>query len=138
MCCQILALLILTLKCAILWLILKTKSGLGIIHLNMRSTECFLYVDSLRIWAKSTDADIIILSETWLSKSVTDKDFVISEYNVFRTDWPRKAGGVTIYVKNKFTASVLLSISVSKQLEFVQRYDYHCCWMLQTNFCCSW
>lgn len=76
-------------------------------------------IDSLRIWAKSTDADIIILSETWLSKLVTDKDIVVSGYNVYRTDRPRKAGGVAIYVKSKFIANVVLSISVSKQLEFL-------------------
>ena len=39
-----------------------------------------------RIWAKSTDADVIVSSETWLSKSVFDKDVCISRYNVYRTD----------------------------------------------------
>jgi len=72
---------------------------LGIINLNMNK------IDSLHTRAKSTDADIIILSETWLSKSVTDKDIVISGYNVFRTDRPRKT------VKRKFTANIVLSIS---------------------------
>jgi len=38
----------------------KNRSGLGIIHLNMRSM--LPKIDSLRIWAKSTDVDIIILS----------------------------------------------------------------------------
>ncbi len=35
----------------------------------------------LRIWAHSTDTDVIVLSETWLSKSVSDKEINISGYN---------------------------------------------------------
>jgi len=86
----------------------KNMSELGAIQLNIQSM--LPKTDSLRIWAKSTNADIIILSETWLSKSVTNKDIVISGHNVFRTDRPRKAGGEAIYVKSKFNANVLLSI----------------------------
>jgi exonuclease III len=53
----------------------------------------------VRIWAKSNDADVIVFSETWLSKSVFDKDICIRGYNVYRTDWVKKGGGVAIYVK---------------------------------------
>ena len=36
----------------------RERSGLGIIHLNIRSL--LLKTDMLHIWAKSTDADIIV------------------------------------------------------------------------------
>lgn len=44
----------------------KERSGLGFFHLNVRSLVPKM--DMLRIWAHSTDTDVIVLSETWLSK----------------------------------------------------------------------
>jgi len=73
----------------------RERSGLGIIHLNIRSL--LPKIDMLRIWAKSSDADIIDLSETWLTKSSSDKVISIKRYNVFRTDRPKKGGDVVIY-----------------------------------------
>lgn len=72
----------------------KSRSGLGIFHLNVRSL--LSKMDGVRIWAKSTDADIIVFSETWLSKSVLDTDICITGYNVYRTDRVKKGGGVAI------------------------------------------
>lgn len=95
----------------------KERSGLGFIHINVRSLVP--KIDMLRIWAQSTAADVIVLSETWLSKSVSNKDIDISGYNVFRTDRPKRGGGIAIYIKNKFQVNVLLSKSVSKQFEFL-------------------
>ena len=48
----------------------------------------------IRIWAHSTDADVIILCETWLSRSVLNKDIRIDGYNVYRTDQPKCDWGV--------------------------------------------
>lgn len=50
---------------------LKSRSGLGFIHINVRSLLPKL--DMVRIWVKNTNADVIVLSETWLNKSVPDK-----------------------------------------------------------------
>ncbi len=69
----------------------------------------------LRIWAHSTDTDVIVLSETWLSKSVSDKEINISGYNILRTDRPNRGGGVAIYIKNQYQVNILLSISLVKQ-----------------------
>ena len=76
-------------------------------------------IDGVRIWAKSTDADVIVFSETWLSKSVFDKDNCISGYNVYRTDRAKKGGGVAIYVKTKFPVSVSKSDTICIQVEFL-------------------
>ena len=77
-------------------------------HLNVRSL--LSNIEGVRIWAKSTDADVIVLSETWLSKSVFDK--CISGYNVYRTDQVKKCGGVAIYVKTTFPVSVAKSETI--------------------------
>lgn len=40
----------------------KSMSGLKLVHLNVLSL--LSKMDMVRIWAKSTDADIVIISET--------------------------------------------------------------------------
>ena len=44
---------------------------------------------------------------------------MISGYNVFRTDCPKRGGGVAIYIKNKFPVNIALSKSIVKQFEFL-------------------
>lgn len=100
----------------ILLQILKNVLALVFLHLNVRSL--IAKMDMLRIWVHSTDADVIVLSETWLNKSITDNDISINGYNVYRTDRPKRDGGVAIYVK-KEEVSLLLSKSVAKQFEFL-------------------
>lgn len=95
----------------------KSRSGLGVIHLNVRSLLPKL--DMVKIWAKSSDTDILVLSQTWLKKSITDKEVAIKGYNLFSCDHPRKGGGVAIYVKQKFCATIQSSLSLSRQFEFL-------------------
>ena len=91
----------------------KSKSGLKFVHLNVRSLVPKM--DMVRIWVKSTNADILIISETWLTKSITDESINIAGYNVFRTDRPKKGGGVAIFVKSRFRASIVyLSLFANK------------------------
>ncbi len=93
----------------------KSRSRLGFIHLNVRSLVPKL--DMIKIWVNMTNADIIVLSETWLKKSITDDLIYIDGYKVYRTDWVGKGGGVAIYVKSKFVSSAILSITRAKQFE---------------------
>lgn len=93
------------------------KAGLGFIHLNVRSL--IAKMDMIRIWAHTTDADVIVLSETWLSNSVLDKNISIDGCNIYRTDRPKRGEGIAIFIKSKFHVNVLLSKSVSKQFEFL-------------------
>ena len=95
----------------------KARSGLGVIHVNVRSLLPKL--DLVKIWAKTSDTDILVLTETWLNKSVTDKDIAIKGYNVFRCDRPRKGEGIAIFTKNKFQTTLLSSVSLSRQFEFL-------------------
>ena len=41
---------------------LKARSGLGIIHINVRSL--LPKIDHIKIWAKPSDSDVLVLSET--------------------------------------------------------------------------
>lgn len=95
----------------------KSIFGLKFIHLNVPSL--LPKMDMVRIWGNSTNADMVIISETWLTKSITDIDINIPGYNVYRSDRPKKGGGIAIYVKTRFHASVVLSESICKQLEFL-------------------
>jgi len=48
-----------------------------------------------------------------------DKDVSIEGFNIFRSDRPKKAGGVAIYVRSSLATRVLLSKSFVKQFEFL-------------------
>lgn len=77
----------------------KTRNGLQFFHLNVRS---FVNkIDFIRILADSTDSDIMVFSETWPKKSVTDALIGSEGYSVFRADRARKGGGIAIYTKSK-------------------------------------
>lgn len=90
----------------------KASSGLGIIHVRSLLPK----LDVVKIWGKS--CDILVFSETWLNTSITDKDIAIKSYKVFHCDRLKKGGGVAIYVKNKFNATILSPSSLSRQFEF--------------------
>lgn len=61
----------------------------------------------------------MVLSETWLKKSIADNDVAIEGYNVFRSDGKSKGGGVAIYIKSQFHATVIKSLSIPKQFELL-------------------
>lgn len=92
----------------------KSTSGLGIIHLNVRSLPSKL--DVVKIWINS-NADIVVLSETWMTEYVHDRDICINDYNVYHTDRQRKGGGVAFYIEQNLGVKLVLSDSVIKELE---------------------
>ena len=51
---------------------LKVRSGLGILHLDVRSL--LPKIDTVKILVQTTEPDILVLSETWLSKSIEGSD----------------------------------------------------------------
>lgn len=93
----------------------KDRAGLGFIHLNVRSLVP--KIDKIKIWANTTNTDIMVLSETWLKKSVPDELTSIEGYKVYRTDRVGKGGGIAIYVNSKFKSYVTLSVTKAKQFE---------------------
>lgn len=49
-------------------------------------------MDMIKIWANRTDTDIMVLSETWLKKGVSNDEIAIDGYNVFRSERRGKEG----------------------------------------------
>lgn len=93
------------------------RKSLGLMHLNIRSLLPKL--DELKAYMHTSNPDVLVISESWLKKSVTTTAVSIPGYNVFRQDRPSKGGGVAIYCKDSLQCSVILSKSVSKQFELL-------------------
>lgn len=62
----------------------KSRNGLGLIHLNIRSL--LKNLGSVKVVVLQTDPDILVLSESWLQKSINDCDVSLAGYNLFRAD----------------------------------------------------
>ena len=52
--------------------------------------------DFIQIWACQINTDIFIVSESWLNKSIPDRDVGLDGYNIFRADITGRGGGVAI------------------------------------------
>ena len=76
-------------------------------------------IDSVRIWAKLTDYDVIVLSETWLKSSITNNSINIEGYSVFRADRVNKGGGIAIYAQSSLNCSCIESITKPKHFELL-------------------
>lgn len=94
---------------------LKNSNGLRFIHVNVRSL--LNKIDAIRLWTKTTDTDILVLSETWLKPSITNSMIHIDGYNMFRTDRANKGGGVAIYVKTSLICHVIEALTKPKFFE---------------------
>ena len=60
-----------------------SRTAIDLIRMNVRS-----------LFNNSTNADIMVASETRLSRYIPDSDFHLDGYNIFRTDRRAKGGGV--------------------------------------------
>ncbi len=119
----------------------KSSNGLRFFQLNVRSLVNKM---DLRIWVDSTNYNIIVLSDTWLNKSVLDSIIHIDGYNVFRSAHTKEGGGIAVYIKSKLNCTCILSISKPKCFELLaikllfKRSWYHCCQMLSSTFSFKW
>ena len=94
---------------------LKSSEGLRFVHVNVRSL--INKIDAIRLWAKMTESDVIVLSETWLKPSITNNMIHIDGYNLFRTDRVNKGGGVAIYAKASLDCCSVETITKPKFFE---------------------
>ena len=76
------------------------KRGMHFIHLNINSN--LPKIDKIRYIAKLTNATVIGLSKTKLSKAVLSSELEIEGYDLVRSDRSRRGGGVACFVKNSF------------------------------------
>lgn len=68
----------------------------------------------------SYDHDVIILTETWLKKELSNAEFFDDSYNVYRKDRSiKRGGGVLIALKNELLSSEQIDISDAEDLEYV-------------------
>lgn len=95
----------------------SNRHGLGFLHVNARSLIPKL--DIFSAWFLIAKPDVVVVSETWLKPSTPDNVINIAGFNVFRCDRKGRAGGTAIYVSEKLQVTVLHSVSIPRQLEFL-------------------
>ncbi|CAB1352462.1 unnamed protein product, partial [Coregonus sp. 'balchen'] len=78
---------------------------MGFLHVNTRSV--LPKIDQLKVWVHSSNPDVLVITETWLRKSVLNTDVNLSGYNLFRQDRSSKGGGVAIFTKEHLQCSVV-------------------------------
>ena len=90
---------------------------LKVLHLNCHSILnknplLFNIIDS-------TQADIVIGTESWLSKDIVSPSVFPDGYNIYRNDRPSTGGGVFILVSNKYTSTQPEELPVTTECEQV-------------------
>ena len=91
--------------------------GLRFLHINARSLVRKL--DLVKTWFIVAKPDIVVISETWLKPRVSDDVLHIGGFNIFRCDRKGHAGGIAIYVANKFHVTNLYSITTPDVFELL-------------------
>ena len=100
----------------------KATKYATIAHLNVHSMvprENFHLIKQT-IW--SNEYNIFTISETWLDTSTTDTNIQISGYTLFRQDHRthKNDGGVVVYVKDTYKASVITKLCAVSDCNFQQ------------------
>ena len=88
-------------------------------------------MDQLKVGVESSNPHVLVLTETWLRKSVSYPDINITGYNLFRQDRSTKGGGVAIYSKEHLLCSVVLAKSIPKQfdllvIQIIKQFFHYC------------
>jgi hypothetical protein len=115
----------------------STKNQVAIGHLNVRSMvsrEKFILVSHTITF---NDYDIFAISETWLDSSITDMDIHIPGYVMFRQDRDKKGGGLAVYVKDIYKASVIKKSSLVTENLFQQLWIKVQCKKLKSFLLCA-
>ena len=94
-----------------------SRKSLGFLHINTRSL--LPEIDQFKVWDHSSNPDVLVITETWLRKSVLNTDVNLSGYNLFRQDRSSKGGGVSIFTKDHLQCSVVSTKSVPKQFDLL-------------------
>lgn len=82
----------------------KQRRELKICHINAQSLFC--KIDEFRHVFENSGLNIICISETWFSESITDTMASIQGYKLFRNDRKDGYGGVAIYVKRELACKI--------------------------------
>ena len=68
----------------------KIRSGFGFVHINGRSLEPKM--DMIKVWILTADPDVFVLSETWLTKTVSEHWSKWLQCRLYRCDRAGKGG----------------------------------------------
>ena len=96
---------------------LCSRKNLVFLHINTRSV--LPKMDQLKVWIHSSNPDVLVITETWLRKSVLNTDVDLSSYNLFLQNRSSEGGGVAIFNKEHLQCSVVSTKSVPKQFDFL-------------------
>lgn len=58
-----------------------SRRNLGFLHINSRSLLPKL--DQSKVWVHTANPDVLVISETWLKKSISNSEVNLSGYNLF-------------------------------------------------------
>lgn len=95
----------------------RQNKGLNICHINAQSLKN--KIDEFRYIFEQSNVDVICVSETWFSASITDNIINTSDYNVVRNDRRSVGGGVAIYIKKKFSFKPVSKSTEDNKIEYV-------------------
>ena len=117
----------------------RVPHKLSFIHLNIRSLKNRNHILQLREFVRVTNYHIIILSETWLNKSVKNAEVKIEGYKIFRLDQKdKRGGGVCAYIRSPLKAQILKDLSGTSTTWFQQLWlqvQYKKNYIIR-NLCC--
>ena len=97
----------------------RNRKGVGFLHINIRSLLSRHKLDHINILVNQANPDILVISETWLHKDIEDQTVYIQGYNIYRSDRTSRGGGVAIYVKSTYAATILNAVSIPKCFELI-------------------
>ena len=80
---------------------LPHKRGLYIAHLNICSL--FPSYEEIKVFISSSRIAIAVITESWLSQSVSDSQIAIPGYQIIRFDREGRGGGIMVYILDGFT-----------------------------------
>ena len=79
----------------------------------------FLHVNTRSILPKmeSSNPDVLVITETWLRRSIPYPEVNLSGYKLFRQDRSSRGGGVAIFAKEHLQCTITLARSIPKQFD---------------------
>lgn len=95
----------------------KQRKGLHVVHINAQSLKN--KIDEFRTTFGNSGVDIICVSETWFTASLSDGLVSLAGYTIYRADRKKHAGGVAVYIKQGLHAKVLLKSEDLDAIEYL-------------------
>ena len=117
----------------------RLKTYATVAHLNVRSMVSRENFHLITQTISSNDYDIFTILETWLDLSTSDNDIQIPGYILFRQDrgMHKTGGGIVVYVKDIYKASVVTEFSAVSDCNFQQLWLKVQCKKLKSFLLCT-